>query len=50
MKGYHNQPEMTAEVIDEEGWLHTGDIAKITKDGVSESITLYTLVEGTYNE
>ena len=33
MKGYHNQPEMTAEVIDEEGWLHTGDIAKITRDG-----------------
>ncbi|MBQ4122534.1 AMP-binding protein [bacterium] len=33
MKGYHNQPEMTAEVIDPEGWLHTGDIAKIDKDG-----------------
>lgn len=33
MKGYHNQPEMTAEVIDENGWLHTGDIARISKQG-----------------
>ena len=33
MKGYHNQPEMTAEIIDEQGWLHTGDIARIDKDG-----------------
>ena len=33
MKGYHNQPELTAETIDPDGWLHTGDIAKITKDG-----------------
>ena len=33
MKGYHNQPEMTAEIIDSDGWLHTGDIARIDKDG-----------------
>ena len=33
MKGYRNEPEKTAETIDADGWLHTGDIATIDDDG-----------------
>ncbi len=33
MLGYWNQPEATAELIDAEGWLNTGDIAHISETG-----------------
>jgi fatty-acyl-CoA synthase len=33
MKGYDEDPEATAAVIDSEGWLHTGDLAAMRPDG-----------------
>ena len=33
MKGYYSNKEETAKTIDKDGWLHTGDIAKMDKDG-----------------
>ncbi|MGE2813724.1 fatty acid--CoA ligase FadD11 [Mycobacterium heidelbergense] len=33
MKGYRREPAKTAEAIDAEGWLHTGDILEVDDDG-----------------
>jgi len=33
MKGYYNNPEATAQAIDSEGWLHSGDLGIMDEDG-----------------
>jgi len=33
MRGYHHLPGPSSEALDSEGWLHTGDIGKMTPDG-----------------
>ena len=39
MQGYWGQPDKTAEAIDVEGWMHTGDLARMDEDG-------YLVIEG----
>jgi fatty-acyl-CoA synthase len=33
MKGYDDEPEATAQAVDADGWLHTGDLALMRPDG-----------------
>jgi acyl-CoA synthetase (AMP-forming)/AMP-acid ligase II len=38
MKGYLNNPEATAATVDDDGWLHTGDVGVVDSDGYFEIV------------
>jgi fatty-acyl-CoA synthase len=38
MTGYWDEPEKTAEAIDDEGWMHTGDLAVMREDGYANIV------------
>lgn len=51
MRGYWNRPQETAEVLTSDGWLRTGDVARMTADGWFQVIERKKemIVAGTYN-
>jgi long-chain acyl-CoA synthetase len=51
MRGYWNQPEATAEVLSPDGWLRTGDLARMDPDGYFQIINRKKdmIIAGRYN-
>jgi long-chain acyl-CoA synthetase len=36
MLGYYKEPTMTADTIDAEGWIHTGDVGELDDEGLPQ--------------
>ncbi len=50
MKGYLNKPEETAEVIDEDGWFHTGDVGRFFKGNLQITDRIKNMLVNAYGK